>query len=235
LHFFQNIRSIVIRCFRGPCIPSWNRSDGTEIYPCRSDRWCIRNSYFESELGMRSSYLSEYCPANDFNYIQIRSPPTFPRNEGRTEITIGIEKSRSRIILMSRRVESTSVENYVKTLNSQLRLCHTRYQMQRSSVYQNYVEQYQITVTCPFLTSNLQLEEMNYYNSFSYCRGTTQVNIRSNRTEMKICLAEDLYFTDLQLTKARKNRYGSYDRPFENKNFSFDKPSRGIIVKWTQI
>ena len=129
--------------------------------------------------------MSQYCPANDFHYIQIRSPPTFPRNEGRTEITIGIEKSLSRIIVLSRLVESNSVENYVKTLNSQLRLCHTRYQMQRISVNQNYVEHYQITVTCPFLTSNVQLEEMNYYNSFSYCRGTTQVNILSNRTEMK--------------------------------------------------
>ena len=126
--------------------------------------------------------MSEYCPANDFNYIQIRSSPTFPRNEGKTEITIGIEKSRSRIIPLFHGVESTSVENYVNTLNSQLRLCHTRYQMQRD---QNYVEHYQITVTCPFLTSDVQLEEMNYYNSFSYCRGTTQVNIRSNRTEMK--------------------------------------------------
>ena len=129
-----------------------------------------------------SSYLSEYCPANDFNYIQIRSTPIFPINDGKTEITIRIEKSRSRIIrLMSHQVESNSVENNVNTLNSQLRLCHTRYQ----TIYQNYVEHYQITVTCPFLTSNLQLEEINYYNSFSYCRGTTQVNIRSNRTEMK--------------------------------------------------
>ena len=129
--------------------------------------------------------MSEYCPANDFNYIQISSTK-FPRNEGKTEITIGIEKSRSRIIrLMSGRVETTFVENYVNTLNSQLRLCHTRYQIQRSSVYQNYVEHYQIKVTCPFLTSNVQLEEINYYNSFSYCRGTTQVNIRGNRTEMK--------------------------------------------------